>query len=134
MRIKVLMVTDDPVLAVADVQLLKDKEFLVYSCFNTDNLANLISELVPDVLFINPMHSNQHLVETYNNTLNNLSLIKLPVVYTLSEDDVYMVTRKRTIMKKKRTLIADNMLDAIKASLETDTHNIKTPQHKRGND
>jgi len=119
MRIKILMVGDDPAALTADIQLLRDKNLLVYTSFDTDNLIPLIEEIQPDLVFINPQNENLNLTEVYNTIVNN-TFFNFPVVYTLSEDDIYLVTRKKG--KGKRKVIADNMLAAIKLALQYSDH------------
>jgi hypothetical protein len=115
MRIKVLMIGDDPVALIADIQLLRDTQFLVYTSFDTDNLVPLIEEIHPDIIFINPQHSNSTLTDVYNTIVGD---IDIPVIYTLSEDELYFVTRKNGALKRK--VIGDSILAAVKLALQYD--------------
>jgi hypothetical protein len=120
------MVGDDPVTLTADIQLLRDKNFLVYTSFDTDNLHSLIEEIHPDLLFINPQKENAVLADVYNNVTSE-ALLALPVVYTLLEDNVYIVTRKNAATGNKNA-ITDNILSAVKLALDYSDH-IITAQH-----
>lgn len=126
MRIKVLLLGDDPLSVVSDAQLLRDRGLLVYTAFNLLNIEDLIKEIKPDVIFFDPHQPNTGITDVYNNLVNGIYYTSIPVIFTLSEDDVYLVTRKRTASKDKRTIIADNILDAIKMALRTN----KTYQKK----
>ena len=84
-------------------------------------------EIIAGILvFINPQKNNPVIVQAYNNLLNNICFTNIPVIYTLSEDDVYLITRKRTTFKSKRSLIADNITDAIKKALYIQPYHSKS--------
>lgn len=117
MRIKILLLGNDPVALVADAQLLRERGIMVYSAFNMDNIHEMILEVKPDLVFFDAHGSNQQITDVYNGMVNGIYFTNIPVVFTLSEDDVYLVTRKRTDSKDKRTIISDNMIDAIKMAL-----------------
>ncbi len=119
MRIKILLLGDDPLTEIADGQLLRDRGFLVFTAFNLMNVNDLIAEVKPDLIFFNPHKLSNGITECYNNVVNGIEFTHIPVVFTLSEDDVYLVTRKRTESKDKRTIIADNVIDAIKMALRS---------------
>jgi response regulator RpfG family c-di-GMP phosphodiesterase len=119
MRIKVLLLGDNPLSVVADAQLLRDRGLLVYTAFNLMNIEELIDEIKPDVIFFDPHKPDAQITDTYNNVVNGIKYTHIPVIFTLSDDDVYLVTRKRTASKEKRSIIADNMVDAIKMSLRS---------------
>ena len=121
MRIKILIVSDDMNTVVADEQLLKERGFLVYTCFNTDNIDYLMVEIKPDVLFFDTHNMARPVIDAYNRIVTDIEHTNVPVIYTLVEDDIYLINRKRTIIKEKRNLIADNIVDAIKQTLQTDT-------------
>ncbi len=117
MRIKILLLGNNPASLVADAQLLRERGMLVFSAFNLENILELIAEVKPDLLFFDAHRSNPLITEAYNNMVNGIYFTNIPVVFTLSEDDVYLVTRKRTEARNKRTMISDNMIDAIKMAL-----------------
>lgn len=126
MRIKILLLGDDPVSLVSDGQLLKDRGMMVYTAFNLDNVNDLINEVKPDLVFFDPHKQSKEITEAYNNLVNGIYYTNIPVIYTLSDDDVYLVTRKRTESKDKRTIIADSIIEAIKMAMR----NNKTYQKK----
>src|SRR6476620_11480576 len=99
MRIKVLLLGDDPLSVVSDAQLLRDRGLLVYTAFNLLNIEDLIKEIKPDVIFFDPHRPNTDITDVYNNLVNGIYYTSIPVIFTLSEDDVYLVTRKRTASK-----------------------------------
>ncbi len=117
MRLKILLIGDKPAALVADAQLLRERGLLVITAFNLDNINELIEEVKPDLVFFAAQQSNPRITEVYNNLVSSIYFTGIPVVFTLSEDDVYLVNRKRTESKDKRSLIADNMIDAIKMAL-----------------
>jgi DNA-binding NtrC family response regulator len=117
MRIKILLVGDDPVSLMADGQVLRDRGMLVFTTFNTDNLHDLISEINPDLLFFDPKTQDKRTADTYNDIINDSNYAGIPVIYTLSEDEVYLITQKKTETKVRKSLTADNMTTAIKEAL-----------------
>jgi DNA-binding NtrC family response regulator len=117
MRIKILLVGEDPLSLLTDGQLLKERGILVYTAFYLENMEELIREIKPDLVFFNPHKPSGQLTNVYNDFVNSIYFTHIPVVYTLSEDDVYLVTRKRTTSKDKRTIISDNIVDAVKMAL-----------------
>lgn len=116
MRIKVLMTGSTPAALAIEAELLKSKGFLVYGC-NEANVENMIGEIHPDVVYINPVQPGLESTRIYHEILNNVQYASIPVIYTLLEDDVYLVNRKRTASRDKRNIVCDNVLDAIKISL-----------------
>lgn len=116
MRLKVLLTGQDKFNHEPDVEMLRDKGFLVYRC--EENAVNdMIEEVHPDVLIINPIDAQQSSTSLYHRLLDSIKYAKLPLIYTLSEDDVYLVNRKRTAPKNRRNFIADNIIDGIKTAL-----------------
>src|ERR1035437_3058612 len=119
MRIKILLIGNDPASLVADSQLLRERGVLVFPAFNSQNIRELVNEIKPDLVFFDPNKPNNQITDAYNNFVNDIYFTNIPVIFTLSDDDVYLVTRKRTASKNKRTNIADNIIDAIKTALQT---------------
>ncbi len=117
MCIKILLVGDDPGSTLVDNQLLRERGLLVITTFNLQNIGEIIAEVKPDIVFFDPHKPNNLITDTYNDLVNDINFTQLPVIFTLSDDDVYLVTRKRTASKEKRTGIADNIIDAIKMAL-----------------
>lgn len=118
MRLKVLLTGRDKFSHEPDAEMLRDRGFLVYRC-EENSVNDMIDELHPDVLIINPTDEKQSSSNLYNRLLNSIKHAKLPLIYTLSEDDVYLVNRRRTLAKGARNFIADNIIDGIKTALDT---------------
>jgi PleD family two-component response regulator len=125
MRIKILLFGNDPVSLVPDIQLLRERGLLVFTAFNPQNIEDLVNEIKPDVVFFDTDKPGNAIRDTYNNFINNVNFTNIPVIFTLSDDDVYLVTRKRTASKSKRTNIADNIMSAIKKALQTNSTHVK---------
>lgn len=119
MRIKILLIGDDPASLVADRRLLRERGLLVYAAFNPQNIPEIVAEIRPDVVFFDPSVPNNYITDAYNDFVTDLSFLSTPVIFTLSEDDIYLVTRKRTDSKNKRTAITGDIITAIKSALET---------------
>lgn len=117
MRLKILLTGSDKYNHEADAELLRDRGFLVYRCSETAVNA-MIEEVHPDVLIINPTEEQPSSACLYHKLLRSIRYAKLPLIYTVAEDDVYLVNRKRTIPKDKRNFIVDNIIDGIKTALE----------------
>jgi hypothetical protein len=113
MNLRILMMGDDLSFMQADATLLRENGFRVHVCDNLSLMNELVEEVKPDVAFINPQSTNSITTDIYHNLLDNIVYACLPVIYTLSEDDVYLVNRKRTELKERRYIISDNILGAI---------------------
>lgn len=127
MRLKVLLTGQDKFDHEPDAELLRERGFLVYRCEETA-VNDMIDEVQPDVLIINPIDEQPTSNGLYNRLLKSLKYAKLPLIYTLSEDDVYLVNRKRTSARDKRNFIADNIIDGIKTALggnRNDLHKVR---------
>ena len=124
MSLKILLIGDNEKAMMADKVYLKDRGLYVHTCLYNDRelIDELVKEVKPDLVFINPAESDSSTRKVYQEFLNDIHLVAIPIVYTLSEDDVYLVNRKRTISKPKRNIIADNMIDAIKQALTPPAH------------
>ena len=117
MRIRILMIGNDPAYLIPDAQMLKDRGFTVYTSEET-NYEGMIAEVKPSIIFVNFANPGQASTELYNKILDSVKHANIPVVYTLSEDDVYLVNKSRTTMSRdKRNLICDNIVDSMKAAL-----------------
>ena len=133
MCIKILLVGDDPGSTLVDNQLLRERGLLVITTFNLQNIGEIIAEVKPDIVFFDPHKPNNLITDTYNDLVNDINFTQLPVIFTLSDDDVYLVTRKRTASKDRRTGITDNIIGAIKMALsntitsQRKTHKIHHP-------
>lgn len=115
MRIRVLMIGDAN--TNADALFLKEKGMLVYRCIK-ENMHEMINELDPDAILVNFNEPQNNIsTECYHQLLDNVKYAHYPIIYTMMEDDVYLVNRKRTISKGKRTVIADNLIDSIRTAI-----------------
>ncbi|MBS1688848.1 MAG: hypothetical protein JSS96_09005 [Bacteroidetes bacterium] len=121
MRIKVLMVGDDPVFSIADARILKNKNVLVYNTYNVDNLDDLIDEIRPNIIFINASRPDNY-INTYKGVISDDRYVKVPVIYTLAEDNVYLVNKPISNTKERRKIIAESVVDAVKISLRNKKH------------
>ncbi len=116
MRIKVVMFGSDPVSLMADAQLLRERGLLVISAFNMQTVNELVNEVKPDVVFFDPSEPNNLVTDAYNAFKQHSHV---PVIFTLAEDDMYLVTRTRH-RHIERALVADNILDAVHMALEAE--------------
>lgn len=125
MRLKVLLTGKDELQQQPDAELLSQRGFLVYRC--GENMVNdMIDEIHPDVVIVNPIEEdNTTSSSLYEKLLNNIKYARLPLIYTLSEDDVYLVNRRRTAARGKRNFIADNIIDGIKSALGFNKDNLR---------
>ena len=111
------MVGNDPVALVADGQLLRDRAMLVHTTFNLENIPEIIIEVKPNIIFFDSTKKSNLITEAYNNIINSIYFKNIPVIFTLSENDMYLVTPKRTEMGERKKLTADNIIKAIKMAL-----------------
>lgn len=122
MRLKILMVVDKGDKIHPDAEMLKERGMLVYTC--SDAIAeDMVEELVPDVVLINPEVPNAGITKAYHKLLRNKFHLRMPVIYTLAEDEQYLInirSRANKIVK----LVADNIVDGIRKSL----HALSTQQ------
>lgn len=119
MRIRILVVGNDYDSLVPDMEMLRDRDFAVYSC-QDEAVFDMIEEVKPALVFVNPDTPGLSSTKVYHSLLDDMRFASIPVIYTLSEDDVYLVNRKRTAMRDKRNLICDNIVDGIKTALLDD--------------
>lgn len=116
MRIRVLMINGPQHPTAADAEMLRERGFMVYNC--TDEIATeMVNEIWPDVIFVNPDNPGLGSTKVYHQILDDVTFASIPVIYTLSEDDVYLVNKKRTGSRDRRNIIADNIIDGIRSSL-----------------
>ncbi len=125
MRIKVLLIGDNPMDLIPDFTLLREKNFLVYTCYNDLNINEMMQELEPDIVFIDAS-SPDNFTTIYNNLSCNDNYLNIPIIYTLEEDEIYLVNKKRTAFKESRELLTDNITSAIKLALRSS----KVAHHK----
>lgn len=118
MALRILMTGDDMQILHIDGEMLRGRGFRVYICEHEDILNEMVHEVKPDLVFLNSPHPGKSTTDAYHLLLDNVRHACLPVVFTLLEDDVYLVNRKRTAVKERRYLTSDNILDAIRLALE----------------
>lgn len=125
MRLKILLTGKDEKQQQPDAELLSQRGFLVYRC--TESMVNdMIDEIHPDVVIVNPVEKDDTTSSSlYERLLNNIKYARLPLIYTLSEDDVYLVNRKRTAVRGMRNFISDNIIDGIKTALGFNKDNLR---------
>ncbi|MBL7718230.1 MAG: hypothetical protein JNL72_05280 [Flavipsychrobacter sp.] len=117
MSLKILLIGDEERAMQVDKTYLVDRGLHVHTCLYTDIINDLVAETKPDVIFINPTRPGSITMDVYQHFINDINLLSMPIIYTMAEDDVYLVNRRRTVAKPKRNLITDNMIDAIKLAL-----------------
>ncbi len=117
MRLKVLLTGKDKFNLEPDAELLRERGFLVYRC-DEHVINDMIEELHPDVLIINPTEHEPSASNLYQQLLKSIKYAALPLIYTLSEDDTYIVNSRRNI-RNKTSYIVDNIIDGIKTALNT---------------
>ena len=121
MALRILMTGDDYNYLNIDAEMLRQCGFAVYLCDNKQIVNELIEEVKPDVVFINSKNPDKHTTDLYHKLIDNVIYASLPVIFTLSEDDVYLVNKKRTTFKDRRYIMSDSILDAIKLALSRTT-------------
>ena len=119
MRLKVLVIGDNPASLVSDCQLLRDRGLLVFKAHNLNNLCELVNETKPDVVFFYIDNQCESATYAYNEFVNSIAFTHIPVIYTLSDDEVYLITRKRNAAEEKRTIISNNIIGAVKMALRS---------------
>ncbi|MEZ5016541.1 MAG: hypothetical protein R2800_05770 [Flavipsychrobacter sp.] len=116
MNFRILMLGGDSEAMIPDAEYLRNRGFRVYTCAN--ELADeMISEIVPDVVFVNPNNPGLSSTKLYHELLDNVKFSSIPLIYTLAEDEVYLVNTKRTAPKSKRNFTADNIIDGIRLAI-----------------
>src|SRR5690606_23368172 len=105
MSMRILMVGDNLQQLAIDKEVLKERKFRVYICTDLDLVGELIDEIKPEVVFLNPSQPTDITNDLYHYLMDNIKKASLPIVYTLSEDDVYLVNSKRTSFKENRNVM-----------------------------
>lgn len=117
MALRVLMIGNDYDYLRIDSEMLRQRGFRVYLCINDEVVDDMVGEVKPDVVFINSKVPGTESTDIYNKLTDNVLYASLPVIFTLFEDDVYLVNRKRTAIREQRYTMSDNVIDAIKMAL-----------------
>lgn len=116
MRLKILMVTNSE--SCPDAEVLKERGMLVYTC-NDAIAEDMVVELSPDVVLVNPDVPNAGITKAYHKLLRHF---KIPVVYTLAEDEQYLVNIRNKANKLVK-LVTDNIVDSIRNSINVPISN-----------
>lgn len=115
--LRILMTGNDYNYLKTDGEMLRQRGFSVYICERNDLVDDLVQEVKPDVVFINSQKPDKSTTEVYHHLIDNVTHASVPVIFTLLEDDVYLINRKRTAAKDRRYIMSDNIVDAIKKAL-----------------
>ena len=127
MRIRILLVGDNPESVAADGLLLRERSLMVITTFNTQNLDEMVDEVKPDIVFFDPHGSNMPITDAYNSFLVDSRYAHIPIIFTLSEDNIYLVTRKRTAPALPGTnIVNNNIIEAVKALLSNDNDTFRS--------
>ncbi len=100
----------------ADSMLLKDRGMVVYTVAKLDNIPDLIAEVKPDVVFFDAVTMDNDVKEAYNTLVGNSGFKDIPVILTVAEDELYLVTHSAGNKRDK----TDNVFDAVKIALRSD--------------
>ena len=130
MGIKVLMLGGDDMYMLPDAQMLRDRGFWVYTC-DTDNVDDAINEIHPEIIFVNPNDPGLDSTKVYHHLLDSVQFASIPLIYTLAEDEVYLVNRKRTTVRERRNFTSDNIIDGIRIALSDKKEVMKLTGKKR---
>jgi len=118
MRLKILMVTNGESECCPDAEVLKERGMLVYTC-NDAIAEDMVAELSPDVVLVNPNVPSAAITKAYHKLLRHF---KIPIVYTLAEDEQYLVNIRNTANKLVK-LVTDNIVDGIRNSINVSVGN-----------
>jgi len=97
---------------------LSKEGFTVALCTDCQNITHRIDKIKPDVVLINTTSITHQSTDIYNNLVDTVRYAALPVIFALSEDDVYLVNRRRTSQPETRSVIANTAIDAVHKALE----------------
>lgn len=114
MRFKILLVTNRDKATAADAEMLRERGMLVYTC-DSSIATEMVGEIVPDVVLVNPNEPDASLTKSYHSLLQQKTDMNIPIIYTLAEDELYLINIKRR--NKIERCTADNIIDSIKTSL-----------------
>jgi hypothetical protein len=84
------------------------------------------------LVFFDTHLQNNRVTDAYNSLVCATSFKNIPVIYTLEEDEVYLVTRRRTNLKQKYTAIADNIISALKLAVNYSNQPRRKPRALAG--
>lgn len=126
MRFKILLVTNKDKAIAADAEMLRERGMLVYTC-DSSIAAEMVGEIVPDVVLVSPDEPDATITKSYHNLLQQKKDMNIPVIYTLAEDELYLINIRRRNKIERR--IADNIIDSIKTSLTDVIDNNKSKSY-----
>eukprot|EP01012_Entosiphon_sulcatum_P056848 TRINITY_DN80552_c0_g1_i1.p2 TRINITY_DN80552_c0_g1~~TRINITY_DN80552_c0_g1_i1.p2 ORF type:complete len:127 (+),score=14.54 TRINITY_DN80552_c0_g1_i1:23-382(+) len=106
------MVTNKATEINPDAEVLKERGMLVYTC-NDTIAVDMVAELSPDVVLVNPDVPSAGITKAYHKLLRHF---RIPVIYTLAEDEQYLVNIRNKANKMVK-LVTDNIVDSIRNSL-----------------
>ena len=119
MGLRILLIGDDLNYMMKDGAMLRAHGLRVYFCNDFRLVGDLMDETKPDVLFVNAKVHDEESTAMYHRLLDNVHYASIPVIYTLSANDVYLVNRKRTATRESRYMTSNNIIDAIKMAFVT---------------
>jgi response regulator RpfG family c-di-GMP phosphodiesterase len=117
MGLRILIIGNDSNYLQADADMLHARGLNVYTCARPEVMIEMVDEVKPDILFLNWQTTDEKSTALYNSLLDNVRFAALPIIYTLAEDDVYLVNRRRTTVKENRYITCDNIISAIRKGL-----------------
>jgi len=118
MHTRILIAGDDQMTLVADGTLLKDNGLYVYPVTSLDDLPELIAEVKPDVIFFDTVKMDDAVKAAYHTLVNDARYKDIPIIFTITEDEMYLVTPKRTKGIMKKIVKAESVIDAVKMALK----------------
>ncbi len=117
MNIRILVVGNDENVIKPEAEMLKQRGFAAYTG-DASNVDEMIEEVKPHVVYFNPSAIGGKTTRIYHSLLKKMRLSRIPVVYTLAEDETYIVNKPT--QRKKTRYIQDNIIDSIKLALLDD--------------
>lgn len=97
---------------------LSEGGFAVAICSDGQDVTARIDKLKPDVVFIHTSDVSDASTGLYNNLVDNVRYATLPVIFTLSENDVYLVNRRRAATPEKWSVLASDPIEAVYTALQ----------------
>ena len=99
MGLRILLIGDDLTYMMKDGAMLRAHGLRVYFCNDFRLVGDLMDETKPAVLFVNAKVHDEESTAMYHRLLDNVHYASIPVIYTLSANDVYLVNRKHLLDK-----------------------------------
>lgn len=114
MNIRVLVVGNSEENIQPEAEMLKNRGFVAYTGHES-TVEEMIEEVKPHVVYFNAANPDSKTTRVYHTLLKKMRINHIPVVYTLAEDDAYIVNK--TVSRQKKSYILDNIVDSIKIAL-----------------